>query len=183
MRDHVPTIKVLLAKGADIEKPGPEGYRPLGIAISEDKFEVAKTLMEAGADVKTPAGPENLTPLMVAAAQTSPAEGAVFLPSSTRPLDIAKGLLERGADVNAKSSTGTTALMIAATHNNPPMIGLLIESGADIDAKNDQGKTAQDVAGFNGNMEAAQAIRVLGTAKAASAPPVPPVNGQGTSSQ
>ena len=183
MRDHVPTIKVLLAKGADIEKPGPEGYRPLGIAISEDKFEVAKTLMEAGADVKTPAGPENLTPLMVAAAQTSPAEGAVFLPSSTRPLDIAKGLLERGADVNAKSSTGTTALMIAATHNNPPMIGLLIESGADIDAKNDQGKTAQDVAEFNGNMEAAQAIRVLGTAKAASAPATPRANGQGTSSQ
>ena len=62
--------------------------------------------------------------------------------------------------MNAKSSTGTTALMIAATHNNPPMIGLLIESGADIDAKNSQCKTAQDVAELNGNMEAAQAIRV-----------------------
>jgi ankyrin repeat protein len=73
--------------------------------------------------------------------------------------------------------------MIAATHNNPPMIGLLIESGADIDAKNSQGKTAQDVAELNGNMEAAQAIRVLGTAKAASAPLAVPVNGQGNSSQ
>jgi ankyrin repeat protein len=183
MRDHVPTIKVLLEKHADIEKPGPEGYRPLALAISEDKYEVAKTLMEAGADVKTPAGPENLTPLMVVAAQTSPAEGSVFLPSSTRPLDIAKGLLERGADVNAQSSTGTTALMIAATHNNPPMIGLLIESGADIDTKNSQGKTAQDVAELNGNMESAQAIRVLGTAKAASAPSAVPLSGQGTSSQ
>ena len=183
MRDHVPTIKVLLDKGADLEKPNSEGYRPLAIAIAEDKYEVAKTLMEAGADVKIPAGPDNLTPLMLAAAQTSPAEGAVFLPASTRPLDIAKGLLERGADVNAKSNSGTTALMIAAAHNNPPMIGLLIESGADIDLKNNQGKTAQDVAELNGNKEAAQAIRVLGTAKAASMPAPGPANGQGTSSQ
>src|SRR5215831_4246200 len=183
MRDHVPTVKVLLDKGADIEKPNTEGYRPLAIAIGEDKFEVAKALMDAGADVKAVAGPEKLTPLMIVAAQTSPAEGANFLPSSTRPLDIAKGLVEHGADVNAKSSTGTTALMIAATHNNPPMIGLLIESGAEIDAKNDQGKTAQDVAALNGNVEAAQAIRVLGTAKSASAPAPGAPAAQGTTSQ
>jgi len=183
MRDHVPTIKVLLEKGADIEKPNAEGYRPLAIAIAEDKFEVGKALMEAGANVNTAAGPENLAPLMIVAAQTSPAEGAIFLPSSTRPLDIAKGLVERGADVNAKSNTGTTALMIAATHNNPPMIGLLIESGADIDAKNNQGKTAQDVAELNGNIEAAQAIRVLGTAKSASAPVATPATSPGTTSQ
>jgi len=183
MRDHVPTVKVLLDKGADIEKPNTEGYRPLAIAIGEDKFEVAKALMDAGADVKAVAGPEKLTPLMIVAAQTSPAEGAIFLPSSTRPLDIAKGLVEHGADVNAKASTGTTALMIAATHNNPPMIGLLIESGAEIDAKNDQGKTAQDVAALNGNVEAAQAIRVLGTAKSASAPAPGAPAAQGTTSQ
>jgi quinoprotein dehydrogenase-associated probable ABC transporter substrate-binding protein len=178
LRDHVPSIKVLLAKGADLEKPGPEGYRPLAVAIAEDKYEVAKTLMEAGADVKSAAGPENLTPLMVAAGQSAPAEGAVFLPTSTRPIDIAQGLIERGADVNAKSSTGVTALMVAAAHNNPPMIGLLIESGADTDAKDAQGKTAQDVAVLNGNLEASQAIRVLGAAKSASAPAAP-----GTTSQ
>ncbi len=61
--------------------------------------------------------------------------------------------------------------MIAATHNNPPMIGLLIESGADPDAKNNQGQTAADIAGINGNLEAAQAIKVLATAKAAEAAP------------
>jgi len=114
-------------------------------------------------------------------AQSSPGEGAVFLPTSTRPLDIAKGLLERGADVNAKSKTGVTALMVAAAHNNPPMIGLLIESGADTAAKNNQGKTAEDVAEMNKNMEAAQAIRVLATAKSAAAPEAQTKSG--TSSQ
>jgi quinoprotein dehydrogenase-associated probable ABC transporter substrate-binding protein len=183
MRDHVPTVKVLLANGADIEEPGPEGYRPLAIAIAEDKYEVAKALMEAGADVNVPADPDGLTPLMVAVAQNAPAEGAMFLPSSTRPLEIAKGLIERGADVNAKSKSGTTALMVAATHNNPPMIGLLIESGADTEAKNNQGKTAAEVAELNKHMEAAQAIRVLAAAKSASSAPAAPGSGQGTSSQ
>lgn len=181
MRDDVPSAKVLLGKGADIEKPGPEGYPPLAVAIAENKYEAAKALMDAGADVKTPAGPDKLTPLMIAAGQTSAAEGAVFLPSSTRPIDIAQGLLDRGADVNAKSNAGVTALMVAAAHNNPPMIGLLLEAGANVNAKDNQGKTAQDVAEQNGNREAAQAIQVLGTAKSASAPPAG--NGQGTSSQ
>ena len=184
MRDHVPTVKVLLANGANVEEPGPEGFRPLAVAIAEDKYEVAKALMEGGADVNVPAGADGLTPLMAAVAQNAPAEGAMFLPSSTRPLEIAKMLIERGADVNAKSKSGTTALMVAATHNNPPMIGLLIEAGADTEAKNNQGKTAAEVAELNKHMEAAQAIRVLATAKsAAGVPAAAPEGGQGTTSQ
>ena len=183
-RDHVPSIKVLLEHGADVEKPGPQGFRALPLAIADDNYEAAKALIEAGAKVNEPSGAEGLTPLMVAAAQTAPAEGAMFLPSSTRPIDIAKSLIERGANVNAQSTKGVTALMIAATHNNPPMIGLLIESGADASLKDDQGQTATDVAERNGNIESAQAIMVLGAAKAAESEPSPaPEKGQGTSSQ
>ena len=171
MRDHVPTVKALLDGGAKIEEPGPQGFRPLALAIAESKYEAAKALMEAGADPNVASGAESLTPLMIAAAQSAPAEGARFLPGNTRPIDIANGLIDRKADVNAKSSTGMTALMIAATHNNPPMIGLLMESGADPEAKNNEGQTATDIAKINGNLEAAQAIKVLATAKAASAAP------------
>ncbi len=181
MRDHVPTIKVLLDAGAKVEEPGPQGFRPLALSIAENKYEAAKALLEAGADPSVASGLESLTPLMIAAAQSAPAEGARFLPGSTRPIDIAKDLVERKADVNAKSSTGMTALMIAAAHNNPPMIGLLMESGADPDAKNNQGQTATDVAQINGNLEAAQAIKVLATAKAASAAPAPSGDPKSTS--
>ena len=58
-----------------------------------------------------------------------------------------------------------TALMIAATHNNPPMIGMLIDAGADPTLKNKLGQTAADVAELNGNLEAQQAIKVLSAAK------------------
>lgn len=168
MRDHVPTIKVLAEKGANIEEPGPGGFRPLALAISESKYESAKALMESKADVKAASSKQDLTPLMIVAAQTGPAEGARFLPGSARPSDIAKELIQRGADVNAQSAAGMTALMIAASHNSPPMIGLLMDAGADANLKNKQGQTAADVAKLNDNMEAAQAILVLGSSKAAS---------------
>jgi ankyrin repeat protein len=120
---------------------------------------------------------------MIAAGQTAPAPGARFLPDSTRPIDIARSLLDHGADVNAKSKGAFTALMVAATHNNPPMIGLLLQAGANASVKNAQGQTALDVAEINGNHEAAQAISVLSTAIAASAKQEQPQNGQGTTSQ
>ncbi len=171
MRDAVPTIKVLLAAGAKVDEPGPDGFAALALALADRYYEAAKTLLDAGANPNSTSGPESLTPLMIAASQTQAAEGERFLPGSTRPIDVAKDLIDRKADVNAKSATGMTALMIAAAHNNPPMIGLLIESGADTNAKNNQGQTAADIAQINGNLEAAQAIKVLATAKAAEATP------------
>ena len=61
--------------------------------------------------------------------------------------------------------------MIAATHNNPPMIGILIDAGSNVTLKNKLGQTAADVAELNGNLESQQAIMVLSTAKAAVSTP------------
>jgi quinoprotein dehydrogenase-associated probable ABC transporter substrate-binding protein len=167
MRDHVPSIQVLVEKGADLEEPGQQGYRPLALALAEKKYEAAKALMDGGADASTASGDQGLTPLMIVAAQTGPAEGSIFLPGSARPTDIAKSLLERGANVDAQADNGMTALMIAASNNSAPMIGLLMDAGADPAIKNAQGQTAEDVAELNDNQEASQAIRVLSSSRAA----------------
>jgi ankyrin repeat protein len=140
------------------------GNTPLVFALQDQRYEAAKILIAAGAKVNVKAGEQQLTPLMIAAAQTSPAEGAVFLPSSARPIDIAQALINRGANVNAEDKDGMTALMVAASHNNAPMIGLLMQSGANAAAKNNRGQTAVDIAKLNGNLEAKQAISVLGNA-------------------
>jgi quinoprotein dehydrogenase-associated probable ABC transporter substrate-binding protein len=164
MRNHVPTVTMLLQHGADIEKAGAQGYPPLALAIAEAKFEAAKALMEAGADLNKPVGPEGLTPLMVAASQVSPGEGGIFLPGSTRPIDIARALIKGGADVNAQSKEGVTPLMIAAARNVAPMIGLLLQSGARPELKSARGQTAAEIAEQNGATAAAKALRLVGKA-------------------
>ncbi|MEM9590458.1 MAG: quinoprotein dehydrogenase-associated putative ABC transporter substrate-binding protein [Pseudomonadota bacterium] len=161
MRDHVPSIATLVKQGADTEVPGQDNFRPLALALAEQKYEAAKALMNGGADVSVASGTQNLTPLMIVAAQTGPAEGAMFVPGSVRPTDIAKALVDAGADIDAQAKNGMTALMIAAANNSAPMIGLLMAAGADPDVKNAQGQTAIDVANLNDNKEASQAIRVL----------------------
>ena len=161
MRDHVPSIQVLIKHGANVEEPGQEDFRPLALALAESKYEAAKALMEGGADVSVASGARGLTPLMIVAAQTGPAEGSVFLPGSVRPTDIAKALIEEDANVDAQAKDGTTALMVAAANNSAPMIGLLMDAGANAALKNERGQTADDIANLNDNKEASQAIRVL----------------------
>jgi len=63
--------------------------------------------------------------------------------------------------------------MIAASHNNAPMVGLLLQSGADAAAKNAKGQTALDIARLNGNLDAAQAISVVGKALSTTEAPAP----------
>jgi len=164
MRNHVPTVQMLLQRGADIDRPGGKGYPPLALSIAEAKFEVAKALLEAGAAIDKPAGPERLTPLMLAASQVSPGEGARFLPGSTRPIDIARDLIKRGANVNAQSIHGVTPLMIAAARNVAPMIGLLVQSGANPKLKSAEGETALQIAEQNGADAAAKALKLIGRA-------------------
>jgi quinoprotein dehydrogenase-associated probable ABC transporter substrate-binding protein len=167
MRNHVPTVQALLENGADIEKRNAEGYTPLALALSEARYEVAKTLLEAGANIDTKAGPEELSPLMIAASQVRPGEGEIFLPGSTRPLDLARTLMQKGADVNAQSKHGVTALMIASARNVAPMIGLLLQSGANPELKSSEGQTAMQIAEQNGAEAAAKALRLLAKAPGA----------------
>ncbi|WP_165226565.1 acyltransferase family protein [Aquisphaera insulae] len=54
-------------------------------------------------------------------------------------LDIARLLVERGADVKAKAGDGTTPLHGAAFLGRPEMVRFLLEKGADPNAKGDEG--------------------------------------------
>lgn len=168
-RDDAASIKLLAAHGADLQAMGPQGAIPLAVAIVDDKLAAAEALIAAGAPVNTASGADKLTPLMLVAGK----EPIVFtLAAGRRPiekirpdypggLEIAKALIDKGADVNAVSAKGLTPLMLAAAHNQSPIVGLLLQSGARLNDRSVDGKTALDLAQANGNEAVINLIRLL----------------------
>lgn len=61
-------------------------------------------------------------------------------------VDACKFLLQKGADVRAKSDDGSTPLHGAAFFGHVEVVELLIEAGADLDAENKDGETPLDAA-------------------------------------
>jgi uncharacterized protein len=67
--------------------------------------------------------------------------------------DVARRLIEAGANVNAAAAGGYTPLHIAASNGSRDMIVLLLENGADPAARCDQEKTPADYARERGHAE------------------------------
>ncbi|MGP8232029.1 MAG: quinoprotein dehydrogenase-associated putative ABC transporter substrate-binding protein [Methylovirgula sp.] len=160
-RDNVPAIQLLIAHKAQVDATTPGGYTALAYALADGKFAAAQALIDAGASASRPVGSEKLTPLMITASQLPAENRQMALVEGVSPLDMARLLRARGASVNAKSTAGMTALMVAAVHNNPAMIGILAQLGADLSAKEAGGRTARELALLNGNEAAVQILNVL----------------------
>jgi quinoprotein dehydrogenase-associated probable ABC transporter substrate-binding protein len=160
-RNHVPSVRVLLSYGAELEAADPNGYTPLSIALEEGNFFAASALLEAGASVTTTVGPERLAPLMLIASQPQVERRAASLAQGPGSVELAKELIARGADINTVSGTGVTALMIAAARNNSPMIALLVQQGANRNAETPDGKTALDIARENSSDQSVKALEMF----------------------
>jgi ankyrin repeat protein len=151
--------------GAEIDLPDPHRVTPLVLALLNLHFDLAAYLIEAGADVNK-WDLYGRTPLYMAAdTSTLPVAGfggMVVLPSMDRrtALDIARMLLERGADPNIQLkrrppyrdvpadrvgdtilSIGATPLMRAARAGDVPFVQLLLQHGALVDLPNNEGVT------------------------------------------
>ena len=161
-RNRPEAIRFLLAHGASLEKGAPRGFTLLSLALEEQNYDAALQLIKAGANVNTPASKYRLTPLMVVASELPPEPGSlVRILQRHTPMDVARALLQRKANVNAADADGVTALMIAAAHDNSPMIALLIQSGADPKMKSAAGETAREIAVKNGNLGAIRTLSLL----------------------
>lgn len=176
--NHIPSIELLAKKGANIEKGTAKGYTALELAIGEGKYFAAKALIEAGANLDVANNPEGVTPLMVVATQLQPKQRMGQLSKGPTPLVIAEEMIKRKADVNATTKEGITALMIAAGHNNAPMIGLLLRAGAKPELKSSTGKTALEIASEAYNEAAAGALKFLSQPAATHTQPADTVRSQ-----
>lgn len=163
-RNHVPTITALIQDKADIELATTQGIRPLTWAIGDGKYFAAKALIDLGVDVDSDSGKEGVTPLMVTATQITAQSRTGHVVQGPPPMEIAETLIAKGAKIDHRSKEGVTALMVAAGHNNAPLIGLLANAGADAALKSNEGLTALEIA------ERARNETAIGTLKFLTSP-------------
>jgi ankyrin repeat protein len=81
-------------------------------------------------------------------------------------LDVARDLIEAGADVNAKDNNGFTPLCFCAKKGHLDVARALIEAGADVNAKvdnGDNGVTPLYVCAQEGHPEVARALIKAGS--------------------
>lgn len=169
MRNHPETVTTLVASGANPEIVAADGSTPLAMGIVEDHFKAVAALIDGGAPVDTPVGEFALTPLMLVAGKEgnklSLGAGTIRVekvnPRDAGPLEIARALVSRGADVNRRSKSGVTPIMLAAAHNNAPIVGLLAQAGADRNARAADGMSAADIAQKNGNHAVVSLLKLL----------------------
>jgi ankyrin repeat protein len=98
-----------------------DGFQPLGLASFFGHADAARLLVERGAEVNSAShNPMKVMPLHSAAAAEHPAVR----------YEIAKLLLEAGADPNARQQDDYTPLMAADQHGDQRLRELLVEHGA-----------------------------------------------------
>ena len=170
LRGDAPLVKALLAKGANPDTPleagtpvrkyGVDyalsaawiGATPYWLAAKFAEPEIMRALADAKADTRRTIK-DGTTPLM-AALMGAQGQGdrrdrfqtevqmAVAAPTQeAETVATATAALELGADINATSSTGDTALHTAAARGLLPVIKLLASAGATLDVKNKRGQT------------------------------------------
>ena len=117
---NVPMVKLLLAKGADIEGRSPKDFSPKKHPLARlgSDFDDYDEVDAADAD-------EGWTALLRAA--TKGQEAMVRL------------LVEKGADIEARNPTKGTPLICAAETNYEAIVEFLLKSGANVDAEDQFG--------------------------------------------
>ena len=109
------------------------GMTPLMTAIAGNYLQIAKMLLDAGADLNK-AGMFEVTPLMIAAMNIERLEGLRFL-------------IKNGADLERRNHSGETALFIAAMKDkSTELIKELVQAGANINALEQKGWSALMIA-------------------------------------
>ena len=77
--------------------------------------------------------------------------------------EIARALLDAGADVDARTQRGVTPLMVAVATGNTQMVRALLDAGADVYAIADHGVTALLMTEKNGYIEIAELLDKAGS--------------------
>lgn len=135
-------VKTLARKGENLNAKNENGWGPLHEAVLNGEAAGVRYLLKKGADPNA-SNRAGLTPLMLAV-------------SDLEKLTL---LLEAGANVNAISAEGKSALLLAAAQKRAlPSVKLLLRKGAQVNQQDKRGGTALLMAARNGDVETLQLL-------------------------
>jgi ankyrin repeat protein len=152
---------MLLDAGADIEMELPNKDRPLHVALINEQEDIVQLLLKRGANVTARAS-NNRTPLHLAAEYSLPRATLTLLKShhvSTEDIDeetwtplcccntseVARILIDHGADVNYADKDDWTPLHQAVHKRDTALVKLLLSAGADFKIRTtDDGLTIEE---------------------------------------
>ena len=137
----------------------------LAAAINSDDLQRMQLLIEEGLNINT----IFLTPEAWYADKDDPSFHSIYectallLAIMRHRIEMAKLLIEKGADLNQKSGWDeSTALHLALKNRLPEIAELIIERGADINTTNKWGSTALSIASEKGYTEIVQLLKKEG---------------------
>jgi ankyrin repeat protein len=173
---HADAVALLLARGASVDIAGASGCTPLMLAAQEGHLEVVEQLLldppPALLNARTQHGWTALfaavhnrrsriaVALLAAGADPNIADDGGYTPlMAALDVDIARQLLDGGADVNAHSHRGDTALSLAVSAaEGAALVALLLEHGADVAASRNDGWNALMVAASKNHVQIMQLV-------------------------
>lgn len=132
MANQIDSVKMLLAKGVDVEDKNAGVFSPLTTSIREDRKHIFRYLLdEAGADPNSPG--EHLP--IIKAIRRHRADDLSYI----------QHLIERGADMNLMYR-GWNAVLQALENGETQVFKLLAESGnPDLTARDEEGRSVIDI--------------------------------------
>ena len=152
-KNNIEMVDLLLKKGADtkqiltyVKRDDVYNFTPLSVAAKKGHNEIAKKLIDHGADVNfydyreknsclthaVKNGHTKITKLLL----DNGAEESLLPAVDNNQINIVKQLLEKGVDINkvVYGRYGDTALSRAVNSKNIEMVNFLLENGADIES-------------------------------------------------
>jgi uncharacterized protein len=132
---HKQTVQALLAHGANANDAAPDGTSALNVAVVNACFEVAAVLPDHGADPNAPdargSALHTLTWLRKPGSDGGNGLGTRSYPpplqvGNMSALELAKVLLEHGANPNVRTNLRERAFGREGTTRNPPLIHLAV---------------------------------------------------------